>query len=86
MMLQAAQTTAEATARFLVRSWAVPFGEHLRVVGAGPALGDWDPAGGVTLAWSDGDDWRGEAPLPPGTAVFKVRVESRHTCLWDLAV
>ena len=70
--MQATDGAAAPTARFVVRSWAVPFGEHLRIVGGGPALGDWDPAGGVTLEWSEGDDWRGEAPLPPGTATFKV--------------
>ena len=77
---QAVEGTAESTARFLVRSWAVPFGEHLRVVGSGTALGDWDPAGGVTLQWSEGNDWRGEASLPCGTATFKVGTAPRSFC------
>ena len=39
------EVAATPTARFLVRHWSVPFGQHLRIVGGGSALGNWDPKG-----------------------------------------
>lgn len=56
----------------MVRSWAVAFGEHLRIVGSSDALGGWDPVGGLALEWAEGDDWYGEATLAPGACGFKV--------------
>lgn len=51
----------------------VGYGRSVRLVGAGPLLGDWKPEQGVDLAWTDGNVWTAELAMEPGTALeFKV--------------
>ena len=47
----------------------VEWGQCLRLVGSAPALGAWSLAGGLDLAWSEGDEWTGSVPLPAGALV-----------------
>ncbi|KAF8069435.1 protein phosphatase methylesterase 1 [Scenedesmus sp. PABB004] len=45
------------------------YGQSLRVVGAGPALGDWDVERGPRLVWHEGNVWSARVGLPPGASV-----------------
>jgi hypothetical protein len=57
----------------------VAFGEHLRVVGSLPQLGDWDPAAAPALKWGDGHEWTATLELPhDARAEFKVS----RACSW----
>lgn len=48
------------------------YGEHLRVVGAAPELGAWDPLAGPALEWTPGDCWTGRVALQAGQHEFKL--------------
>ncbi len=54
------------TLRFRV-PYRCDFGQHLRVVGDGPALGEWDLAAAPAMAWSEGDVWVAELRVPAHT-------------------
>lgn len=57
---RAAATAAVAAAVRVTITRRVPFGHKIGIVGAPPALGSWEPAKGVTLAWAEGDVWTAE--------------------------
>lgn len=56
----------------MIPEFQVNFGEHLRLVGSTPAMGDWSPNEGLSLEWSDGNNWGATASLPAGPIEFKV--------------
>ena len=55
----AASATVAAAVRVSITR-RVPYGHAIGIVGAPPALGAWDPAAGVRLAWAEGDVWTAE--------------------------
>ena len=63
---------SEASATFTVPAQPLAFGEHLRLVGSVPEMGDWEPEAGLALEWSEGDNWSAAATLPAGAVEFKV--------------
>ncbi|XP_024524326.1 uncharacterized protein LOC9655306 isoform X1 [Selaginella moellendorffii] len=48
------------------------FGEHFKVIGGHPALGEWDPRAAIPLEWSDGHNWTTELDVPQGS-VFEYK-------------
>lgn len=52
--------------------YRVTFGDNIKLVGSGPALGDWDPSRALVMTWGEGDVWSAAAELPPGGYEFKV--------------
>lgn len=58
----------------MIPEFQVNFGEHLRLVGSTPAMGDWSPNEGLSLEWSAGNNWSATASLPAGPIEFKVVV------------
>uniref|UniRef100_A0A1D2A6P8 CBM20 domain-containing protein n=2 Tax=Auxenochlorella protothecoides TaxID=3075 RepID=A0A1D2A6P8_AUXPR len=62
----------------------VGYGRSVRLVGAGPRLGDWNPRQGVELAWTDGNVWTTDLDLEPGTALeFKFVSISGSNVEWE---
>lgn len=57
---------------FSVPDFGVAFGEHLRLVGSTPAMGDWTTNEGLALEWNEGNNWTASAELPAGPIEFKV--------------
>ena len=72
----AAATAAAAAAvrvAVTVPGCHLQFGEHLRVVGNCPELGEWDAQAAPALIWHEDDVWKGELTLPSGRHVaFKL--------------
>lgn len=45
-------------------SYRCDFGQHLRLIGTGEKLGEWDLQRAVPMTWTDGDVWTVELKLP----------------------
>lgn len=41
----------------------VRFGQHVCIIGAGEALGSWDPTQAVGMTWTEGDIWQVEVDV-----------------------
>ncbi len=41
----------------------VRFGQHVCIIGAGEALGEWDPVRAVGMTWTEGDIWQAEVDV-----------------------
>ncbi len=74
------QATASSSAstgnKVLVRisvPFRVSFGEVIKVVGSGAALGTWDVLRAPRFTWTEGDIWVGNLLVAPGQEEFKVR-------------
>jgi len=79
-----AASTEVNSAKALVQvQRTVSFGQSVKIVGGHPILGDWNPADGVALEWSEGDVWKAEVDLPPGTWEFKVVVVGGASDEWE---
>lgn len=62
------------------------FGQVLKVVGAGDALGNWNPKDAPTMDWRDGNIWETTVGLPSGSPVeFKLVVTTPEgsTAVWE---
>lgn len=65
---------------------SVHFGEHLRLVGSCPELGEWDVNSAPQFHWTTGDVWQLDVDFPPGLAMteFKlVHVLWTGDCIWE---
>ncbi|GLC54697.1 hypothetical protein PLESTB_000896500 [Pleodorina starrii] len=49
---------------FTVPQYVTTPGQHLVLVGSAPAMGAWNPSGGVELKWRPGHSWSAELLLP----------------------
>lgn len=59
----------------------VNYGESVKLVGSGSALGDWDVSAAPEMRWTDGDVWVAELELPAEEDVhFKVGHSRRRRC------
>ena len=76
---------SSATATRFTVTKRVQYGQHLRVVGSVPELGNWDVARAPALRWSDGNVWSAEVVLPAGCdATFKFVVcADGHAAEWE---
>ncbi|CAG9462760.1 unnamed protein product, partial [Pedinophyceae sp. YPF-701] len=81
--------TAAVQAGPLTVEFAIPyctsFGQEVRMVGSAEQLGQWDVTRALSMTWTDGHIWRGEAPLAPGEVEYKyVVVSSGDSPAWVL--
>ncbi|KAG1662069.1 hypothetical protein FOA52_005316 [Chlamydomonas sp. UWO 241] len=61
------------------------YGQHLAIVGGHAVLGAWEPSKGVSLTWTDGDEWVGEAIIGSGDHLeykYVVRSADGTLCYW----
>lgn len=69
---------------FVVPHCQLADGDHLRVVGACPALGAWQVDAAPALQWRHGHCWVGALALPPGSHTFKlVVVRADGSAAWE---
>jgi hypothetical protein len=71
---------------FTVCRKKVAFGQCLKLVGSGPALGDWNPELSPCMEWKEGDGWSTKVlQLSPGSYEFKFVIASgaNDSILWE---
>lgn len=76
------QTLTSATKLFHAHGLSqVSFGKKLVLVGDIKSFGGWNPAGGLSLSWSEGHIWSSTLKLAPGSQIeFKVGKFNAITC------
>jgi hypothetical protein len=81
----AAAASGGGEVRFEVPGCRVEFGQAVKIVGSAEALGAWDAARGLSLAWGEGDVWTGAADVPAGEPLdFKVVVAAGDAAVhWE---
>lgn len=81
----AAGSDAPVSIAFCVPECRLQPGEHLRVVGSSPELGDWHVDAALPLEWQEGDAWTAQLSLPPGRHEFKLVVlrDRDGAVLWE---
>lgn len=65
---------------------SVNFGEHLRLVGSCPELGEWDVNSAPQFRWTAGDLWQLDVDFAPGlepTEFKLVHVLGTGECIWE---
>ncbi|GMH35295.1 hypothetical protein BSKO_03163 [Bryopsis sp. KO-2023] len=63
---------------------AVEFGESMKIVGGGVALGNWDLTKSPTMKWGEGDVWTATVDLPPGKYELKcVKIRGDGAADWE---
>ncbi|KAK9797086.1 hypothetical protein WJX73_006883 [Symbiochloris irregularis] len=77
------QTQAEVR---ITTTREVAFGQTIKVVGEGAALGDWDVTAGPEMQWNDGHEWEASVALPAGSHAFKCVVvqEDGSAAEWEV--
>lgn len=83
-----AQVSDQAPASVTFRlNYRTEFGDYLKIVGDGDALGSWDPQNAPAMVWSEGDEWKATVDLPAGgTYTFKavlVNTNDPNRAVWE---